>query len=1140
MAKKVHTSTILVVPADHAITDVFKTTSSLDTSLRKNTAVIKRLRTSITSEQQSALIKDIQSTSLEKYLPEVVSAVEEGLRKSKISDTAAIIEVVSALHQRFQKDFTPRLVYGIARGLAIPKPDVLADLASDTREREEKERLARQRSLLRIAVELWLVGVVRTMQDVAGVEDGGKIGKLSAAAAPRAGKGSDEPFPLEILKALVSRDKEHNNLPLMVLFAKQFSYDVLGLKPRSSARKIVAEDGGTNQDSLPGDGPNATGPGDVIASGDHSMLDSNDHPFVVSEIQQRFRNILMRYLEDIKAHVVREHKHLQTQSARNAEAYIRSGEIFEDRQSNYEKQVKAQEKFVTNVQTIADIMGAEMPDLPDEKDEEAAKGSIIREGSSMFTGKGDDEGKFGIWEDEEQKKFYEDIVDLKVRVPPILLEDGKKKRKESEIKPSETGKKLVETGNIVQEQNLLIESPEPEPEEDKEGHDDSTAIANKAVGAQVDAFLVRLPESTNREMIDQAAIEFCFLNSKASRNRLIKVLQDVPRSRQDLLPYYSRLVATLSRYLPDVGKGVVEHLDKEFRSLQRRKEKDLSESRAKNARYLSELTKFGVVPQHLIFHCLKVAIDDFHRMNIEIMCHVLENCGRYLLRTQETGPRMAVFLDTLKKKKDAVQYLGPQERVAIENAFYYVNPPERPAIVQKHRSIMELHVRKLIYLDLTKRNYVKILKQLRKLHWEDQELVAVLKKVFTKVWKVRYNNIHLLAIIVGALSRYHQSFAFSVIDEILEQISAGLEENNFKHNQRRIAQVKYLGELYNYKMVDSPVIFDALYRIVTFGYEGGMPRPGRINQLDQPDDFFRIRLVCALLDACGSCFDRGSAKRKLDFFLNFFQYYLHTKDDTPMDIDFLVQDTFAELRPTWKPHNNLEEAGKAFEEAVAQTYHVNKNAVQETDETYGEDSESEDADDVELREEDGDGQLSDGEEEDMETITKLSAVDESVSESESEDENIVVTREEEQLDPEAEADFDREFVKMMQESLDSRKFERKPVFDVPLPIRKGGTLSSLSREATFESEAGDAASLASTPITNASDGTMMFSLLTKRGNRQQTKSVALPSDSGFAVAMRNKQEAEREEKQKIKELVMSYDRSDDNDNDLDGKCCDKQ
>lgn len=66
--------------------------------------------------------------------------------------------------------------------------------------------------------------------------------------------------------------------------------------------------------------------------------------------------------------------------------------------------------------------------------------------------------------------------------------------------------------------------------------------------------------------------------------------------------------------------------------------------------------------------------------------------------------------------------MGPQEKILIENAFYYVNPPDRPAIQQKERTPIELFVRKLIYLDLTKRNYVKILKQLRKLHWDLPEV----------------------------------------------------------------------------------------------------------------------------------------------------------------------------------------------------------------------------------------------------------------------------------------------------------------------------------------------------------------------------------------------------------------------------------
>lgn len=84
-----------------------------------------------------------------------------------------------------------------------------------------------------------------------------------------------------------------------------------------------------------------------------------------------------------------------------------------------------------------------------------------------------------------------------------------------------------------------------------------------------------------------------------------------------------------------------------------------------------------------------------------------------------------------------------------------------------------------------------------------------------------------------------------------------------------------------------------------------------------------------------------------------------------------------------------------------------------------------------------------------------------------------MTRQQEERDPEAEADFDRELAKLMSESLDSRKFERKPMFDVPLPMRRG------QRDA---STAGDESPNdgTTTPPT-----TMAFSLMTKKGNRQQ-------------------------------------------------------
>ena len=682
--------------------DLFPVGKSLDSTLKKNTAFIKRLRTAISAATLNTFLQEIRTVSLHKYLSEIVSACYEGLCKLKSpGEVEAGVEIVSALHQRFgPPEFTEYLGWLLGKGMATPDKSFLKTLPPEAREKEEKDRLVRQRVLLRVVTELWLVGVLRTLDDVSRPDDAtkgaaGKTSELKPRSSSSKGGGA-EPFPLEVLKDLLGHDREHANLPLLVIFVKTFSWDILGVTAAGSeGRKTVEEDGVTKSD-----GPADSQEGDAGTTTD-------DAPFTVPELQERFRNILKRYFEDVKAHLVRDQKAIFSQSRKNAEAYVKSGEVFEDRQASFEKQVKAQERLVANAQVIADAIGAEMPDLRDADDSSnAANGSIgIVKAGEYLRGQGDGAG---MWEDEEERRFYENLVDLKGKVPGILLEEVKKKKSEPD---DQVGKKADSAEPT--EAAKPVETP---------SDDQSTAIANKTIGAQVDALLLRLPELTNKDVVDQTAIDFCFLNSKASRNRLIKALTEIPKGRSDLLPCWSRLVATLGRYMPDIPKGLVEYLDAEFRSLQRRKEKDfLGQVRLSNIRYLAELTKFGIVPEHVVFHCLKVSLDDFSRMNIEIICNLLENCGRYLLRNPETSPRMASFLETLQRKK-SVQHIGQSERMLIENAVYYVDPPERPAIQQKERTPMDLFVRKLIYGDLTKRNYSKILKQIRRLHWEEKEV----------------------------------------------------------------------------------------------------------------------------------------------------------------------------------------------------------------------------------------------------------------------------------------------------------------------------------------------------------------------------------------------------------------------------------
>lgn len=63
-----------------------------------------------------------------------------------------------------------------------------------------------------------------------------------------------------------------------------------------------------------------------------------------------------------------------------------------------------------------------------------------------------------------------------------------------------------------------------------------------------------------------------------------------------------------------------------------------------NITYLTNLTKFRVVPSHLILHMFKVCLDDFTGVNIENLALLLEGCGRFLLRSEETSERFAAMV----------------------------------------------------------------------------------------------------------------------------------------------------------------------------------------------------------------------------------------------------------------------------------------------------------------------------------------------------------------------------------------------------------------------------------------------------------------------------------------------------------------
>ncbi|KAL2308912.1 hypothetical protein Nmel_005084 [Mimus melanotis] len=629
-------------------------------------------------------------------------------------------------------------------------------------------------------------------------------------------------------------------------------------------------------------------------------------------------------------------------------------------------------------------------------------------------------------------------------------------------------------------------------------------------------------------------MDFCMnMNTKANRRKLVRALFIVPRQRLDLLPFYARLVATLHPCMSDVAEDLCSMLKGDFRFHVRKKDQINIETKNKTVRFIGELTKFKMFSKNDTLHCLKMLLSDFSHHHIEMACTLLETCGRFLFRSPESHLRTSVLLEQMMRKKQAM-HLDARYVTMVENAYYYCNPPPAEKTVKKKRPPLQEYIRKLLYKDLSKVTTEKVLRQMRKLPWQDAEVKDYVICCMINIWNVKYNSIHCVANLLAGLVLYQEDVGIHVVDGVLEDIRLGMEVNQPKFNQRRISSAKFLGELYNYRMVESAVIFRTLYSFTSFGVNpDGSPSP-----LDPPEHLFRIRLVCTILDTCGQYFDRGSSKRKLDCFLVYFQRYVWwkksldvwTKDHPfPIDIDYMISDTLELLRPKIKLCNSLEEAvrqvqdlerefliklgivnDKDSKESITEGENLEEDEEEEeggaeTEEQSGNESEVNEPEE----EEGSDNEEEEGEEEEEENTDYLT---DSNKENETDEENTEVMIKGGGLKhvPCAEdEDFIQALDKMMLENLQQRSGESVKVhqLDVAIPLhlksqlKKGPPLGG----GEGESESGD---------------TMPFVMLTRKGNKQQFKILNVPMSSQLAANHWNQQQAEQEERMRMKKLTL--------------------
>jgi regulator of nonsense transcripts 2 len=224
-------------------------------------------------------------------------------------------------------------------------------------------------------------------------------------------------------------------------------------------------------------------------------------------------------------------------------------------------------------------------------------------------------------------------------------------------------------------------------------------------------------------------------------------------------------------------------------------------------------------------------------------------------------------------------------------------------------------------------------------------------------------------------------------------------------------------------------------------------------------------------------------KKRLDNFLLFFQMYTFTKSQPlPMDVDFMLTDTYELLRRKNDAYKSFSEAAVAVDEMSARegaNDHVEEDEAEDgfNDVRRGTLDNVDGAEDDGAEEEDvGD---KDGDDTD-ESSTAQEGSDSSNSDQDKDEDEDEINAERRSKDPNAmtedqEDEFNRELAKMMANVGEAgRKAPERKQLDVAVPlVRKAGATSSGVVEDDMED------------VAHESDKGMRFTMLTKKGNKQQ-------------------------------------------------------
>ena len=1150
----------------------------MDSAIKKNVALVKKLKTSAITEATSLTLKsDFESKiNASKYMEECIIAISRG--KLKALDAFYAAEVIHSMFgQLFQKNqrtemkemlkkeilaiATPmssaeaaqmalEIGLGVGLGLGIGGDSSIGgqggeDLNNDDDDEENKPPTPLlRRAKLCLLAELYLISIIDSPKCVYEVVK--KHAEMEYDVAPEA--------YLQSLSALA-------------FFAKTYSLEFLGKEDV----KLISINSTEGEEK------------EAKADDVNDVNDDEEKNSVVvkckPEVCEKFAQIIHEKYE--KDALVKLAASVRLASARE-EDVLRvlktKGEVPAQVSSAFSKATATRDALLKQCQTLAEALRVDkipkledfMDDDIDDKDKNKEANRIeldrgLKQRNAAAANENNSDVNASEWESDEQRRFYQDLLPIKESIPAVLL---------------------VEKPALENETDA-----EKKRREDQESKD-----------FKVDALMNRLRrDCENAEKVDAFAVDFCYVATPGAKKRLAEELLSPPEltnmknnnnnnnnamtensSNQQqnallmspLVPFYARVLKLMSKVFPkDISDVVASKVLEKFFNLNTtiqttttpqprsnvhsssQQQQQLLKQKLQNVHYVSELIKFELIdPSAEAMQCLQILIENFERVNslnaaqngaVELMCAFVYRCGRFLCKSAKSKKRANTFLDIILRLKSIVsKYLDETQVALVDEAYYAARPREVFRTTKPPKPVLFEYV-KYIFVEqmsadpsLAKRQLAKVLKHCDQ--FDDVHLERYLIRRAIKHSQQKFDDAERVVRLMSKFSQNQKDVKKNELivkftDAALEEFRFGLEQNLSHMTQRRVSNARVIGELFSQRCLHAESIFSCLFLLLN------NLEPFN-NDFDRKDPI-RVRVANVLLEKCGRFFNRGWQKKKLDVFLTYFQRYMRSKT-LSMDVNNDAVNIIKELRPQMKICESFQEAHEKCVKMEERFGVVSSSAVEGEKKGSGglgtlaedEEMEEEEGDDGDDTDDDDD----DGESETLEDDYASSMFGDSSDDDEDEEEEESDEDDDEDDDESVSSSDDSNVSFSSSESSESSSSEEQEV-----EVRMKTVVASRQEESEFEREMEKFLGVGSVKVNRNDENkqqttaipsgpnvgkspppafaaqSIAFKMMRKgKDGKREKVDIALPETASFAMEAKKRQIMEAEELSEVRRLTL--------------------